>query len=152
MGFSLELANASLKNQSAIAPLDPNLDKLDTTSNKFSMKLGDKDNTLDGLVGYFSNKDEDHDPEAFEMDSFYSYFAASTTTTDGDPIKPIQTRFTLKPYYLDPADKNLHNANQISFTEAHDAGREVIAAIMGPFVAVHAYTDLLPTTFLSLPP
>ncbi|GAM41844.1 hypothetical protein TCE0_042r15282 [Talaromyces pinophilus] len=128
--------NASLKNQSAIAPLDPNLDKLDTTSNKFSMKLGDKDNTLDGLVGYFSNKDEDHDPEAFEMDSFYSYFAASTTTTDGDPIKPIQTRFTPKPYYLDPADKNLHNANQISFTEAHDARREVIAAIMGPFVAL----------------
>ncbi|KAI7975129.1 hypothetical protein EIK77_002152 [Talaromyces pinophilus] len=86
------------------------------------------------------------------MDSFYSYFAASTTTTDGDPIKPIQTPFTPKPYYLDSADKNLYNANRISVAEAHDARREVIAAIVDPFVAVHAYTELLPKKLLSLPP
>lgn len=116
MGFSLELANAPLKNQSTIAPLDP---KLDITSYYFSMKLGDKDNTLDGLVGYFNLKHDKHEPEMFEMGSFFSYFAASTTKKD-DPSKPMQAPFSLKPYYLDPADKN-YNANETSFAEAHDA-------------------------------
>lgn len=144
MGFSLELANAPLRNQSTIATLEP---KPDITSYNISMKLGDKDNTLDGLAGYF--KLDRHDPTEFDLSSFFSYFAASTKT--GDPSNPITDPFSLTPYYLDPADA-YYNANETSFANTHDAQREVIAAIVDPFVAVHAYTELLPTKLLSLPP
>lgn len=89
--------------------------------------------------------------DKFDMGSFFSYFAPATASTTGDPSKPISTPFNLKPYYLDPADPTW-NSNEISFANAHDAKRQVIAAIVDPFVFVHAYTEMLLTRLLSLPP
>jgi hypothetical protein len=146
MGFSLELANAPLVNQSTIAPLESEL----ITSYNISMKLGDSDNTLDGFVGYFKLGEDAHEPTKFDMSSFFSYFAPATASTTGDPSKPITNPFGLRPYYyLDPADPTW-NSNEISFTNAQDVKRQVIAAIVDPLVSVHAYTEMLPTNFSTM--
>lgn len=88
MGFSLEVANAPLKNQSTIAPLDPELDKSDITSYNFSMELGDRDNTLDGLVRYFSKKHDEHDPEACEMSSLLLFRGPQQQRQQTTPESP----------------------------------------------------------------
>ncbi|EED24556.1 hypothetical protein TSTA_079120 [Talaromyces stipitatus ATCC 10500] len=140
MGFSLELANAPLANHSTIAYLRLE----DITSYNISMKLGDKTNRLVGLVGYFMQKKDD--PSSYDMNSLFSYFAPSQAR---GPSVSIAEFFSLEPYYLNPAD---YNQNEISYAQAHDNKRQVIAAIADPFVSVHANTEMLPIKLLSLPP
>lgn len=90
MGFNLELANAPLKNQSTIAPLDP---KLDITSYYFSMKLGDKDNTLDGLVGYFNSSTTNTNPKC----SRWAHFSPISRRQQQRKTTPVNYAGTFQP-------------------------------------------------------
>jgi hypothetical protein len=145
MGFSLELAEAPLTNMST---LSPNLDvaEASVTDYIFPMKVGDADNVFDGLVGYFKLQEQTKSTPSseFDMSSFFSYFAASTVPT-GNLSKQISSPLPMQPYWIQPTD------DPVAYAAAHNSQRHVIAALIDPFVPVHAYTQLLPLKLLSLP-
>ncbi|KAL1878934.1 hypothetical protein Plec18167_004229 [Paecilomyces lecythidis] len=150
MGFSLELADAPLVNQSTISP-NQGIPSESVTDYEFSMKLGDMDNVFDGLSGYFelqSQHDSNASSPTFNLDSFFSYFT-STPASPRDPSKPIPQPLQVRPYYISPKD---YNDDPTAYAAAHNSKRHVIAALIDPFVPVHAYTQILPLKTLSLPP
>jgi hypothetical protein len=145
MGFSLELMDPPLTNESTISP-SAGVVSASVTDYHFPVKLGDGDNTFDGLAGYLDLKTSSSDPHAFELGSFYSEFAADQPLGPSDPSKPIKNFMTLQPFFVPAAD-----SSAADYAAARHSHLSVIAGLIDPFVAVHAYTQLLPLKQLKLP-
>lgn len=121
----------------------------DPLSYTFPIKIGDKDRTFDGLVGYFLPQNpSDKTSTQIDYKHLYTYFVDTldTTKTSNDPrieITPANyNKFT--PFWIPPSDPG-------SAIPSHDARLQALTLIMDPFLPVHAYSAILPNQSLTLP-
>jgi hypothetical protein len=150
-GWNLELAVAAETNQSTgnVYP-DP---EQRLSAYRFRLKLGDRDRSYDGLVGFFSlHETPREDGSTVDLDNLYTYYPSSTTR--GNPTKEIDNSNYgyLAPFYLRPDKKKSFDpvpADEL----ANKRNKKMIrfAMLMDPFRAVHGYTGILPSFGLKLP-
>ena len=173
-GWSLELAGPENLNWSTVNEKDP-YPKLigrppGNTSNdwyQFPVKLGDRERTYDGLVGYFKTPDKPPVPTTspgatgllasdFDLGSVYTYFVEETmpdgtvsTKSDGVriPISP-QNFPVMDPYYISSGSSTATSSAQ---TLMHNAKLQVFGMIIDPYLPVHGYSAILPNQPLKLP-
>lgn len=156
MGWSLELAVNEYENQSKLNNYDPDEWLLPAPSGhrerktyKFPFKLGDKQRSYDGLVGYFPTidkraKDSQND---LDLDKCYTYFGVGSRERES-PLIPISSENypDFEPYFFDPKS----SAEAINTKRNSYLAQNAYGAILDPFTAVHAYSGLLPTKPLKL--
>jgi hypothetical protein len=176
-GWSLEVSQKPRQNQSTLADQQglpgPNL----LQDYAFPMRLGNASRRTDGLVCYFLRRERHsgRSGDDFDLTKIYTYSSSQKEesgkkgesgdkgTVNADKLKflhPIQsaTLPTLKPYWDDP-EKYVSDAGGAAGSQAdhtrYEASRnkhwEPIAALIDPFLPVHAYTGILPTQALRLP-
>ena len=129
-GFSLELAQPPLANQSTI-PTTSSQGHQSVLNYAFPTKVGDKDNVFDGLIGFFGG-----DWASFDLSTFLSYH-------DPDPAKQPGLLYHT-PFYVDPSKR-------ADYLDATDSYLNPLAAIVDPFTPVHVYSALLPIKQLAIP-
>jgi hypothetical protein len=121
----------------------------------FPIKLSDKYRWFDGLVGCFAaNPAGTAKAESnLNLDTMHTYFTNSTMPSFTiprvpDPREPLNASAitTLSPFYV-PAV-----ADSIAFNNKRNSNLNVYGLIVDPFLAVHAYTEILPLSTLKLPP
>ncbi|KAI2780786.1 hypothetical protein F4815DRAFT_469100 [Daldinia loculata] len=156
-GWSLELDSPPLKNQSTRSKVkDPERDLTNSTDDKdyyqFQVRLGDRDATYDGLVGYFDTTAPGTDE--LNLDYIRTFFAPGDEEVV--PLKPLNTDeyplftpfweapFPTKPSYSNPVEP-------ADFDNRRNARMSVFGAIIDPFTPVHAYSSFLPASELLLP-
>ncbi|KAM3513555.1 hypothetical protein MY11210_002842 [Beauveria gryllotalpidicola] len=150
-GWDLELAVAAETNQST-GNSYPNPEQ-PLSKYRFRLKLGDKDRSYDGLVGFFSLYNTPRgDGCMINFDTLYTYYPSTSTT--GNPTKKIDasTYGSLAPFFLRPDKKTTFDpipAQEL----AHKRNKKMLpfAVLMDPFRAVHGYTGILPSFGLKLP-
>jgi hypothetical protein len=173
-GWSLELAGPENKNWSTVNTAEPYPKLLgrpvgDTSDDyyRFPVKLGDRERTFDGLVGYFKTPDTPDkpitDPDAtglmasdFNLDNIYTYFNDVTSTdttkprTTPDPRVPIDVpNFPIfDPYYISAGSSTKSTTD---LTLDHNTQLQIFGMIMDPFLPIHAYSAILPNQNLQLP-
>ncbi|KAI0118157.1 hypothetical protein GGR51DRAFT_498324 [Nemania sp. FL0031] len=162
-GWSLELDAPPSVNQSTkakvsepecdlTAPVDPESDK---PFYQFQVRLGDRDASYDGLVGYFDTTSPGTDE--LNLDYIRTFFAPESE--DMTPLKPLNTKeyplfapFWEPPYPTDaPYDDSTRQIEPVDFDDRRNARMSVFGAIVDPFTPVHAYSSILPSSELLLP-
>lgn len=163
-GWSLELSQPQTANWSSITTADDaagNLSLLrpdgissfevgDPGAYSFRVKLGDRDRTWDGLVGYYpAASPAPQTGSPLDLSSIYTYYG-NTDTAPGipSPFRDLNADGVASPaphpsftcFYLDPAT-----------SDTRDAYWHVFGLILDPFLAVHAYSAILPNVALKLP-
>ncbi|OTA84775.1 hypothetical protein M434DRAFT_36311 [Hypoxylon sp. CO27-5] len=120
---------------------------------QFQVRLGDRDASYDGLVGYFDTTAPGTDE--LNLDYIRTFFFPERE--EMTPLKPLNndeyplfTPFWEPPYptkvpYSDPIEP-------ADFDNRRNAHMSVFGAIIDPFTPVHAYSSFLPSTQLMLPP
>lgn len=164
MGWSLELATDAYVNQSSLngEHSDPEKWLLPNTepephprdTYRFCVKLGDKQRTYDGLVGYFNAREVPKPGDELDLSTLYTYFPSPTvsanesTPSGTNPLRtidksnyPLFSPFWIKPDYLVPAQ----------ITTARNQHLSVYGAIVNPFVPIHGFSSFLPVGTLTLP-
>ncbi|KAF3055929.1 hypothetical protein GL218_07121 [Daldinia childiae] len=148
-GWSLELDSPPLKNQSTRSKVkDPERDLTKSAADKdyykFQVRLGDRDATYDGLVGYFDTTA----PGTDELNFDYIRTFFSPDDKEIVPLRPLNTDeyplftpFWEPPFPVEPADFDNHRNARMS----------VFGAIIDPFTPIHAYSSFLPPSELLLP-
>jgi hypothetical protein len=153
-GWSLELAvepyNSQMIDDLRYLPLE--LAKQDSLSQKpedpvyeFAMKLGSREKAHEATVGYFPVKGQPKLGDAIDLQQLYTYYGDFSDKrmhkiNDGELPK-------LKAFYYDPT---LRSESILDILRCSQ--QKVFATIMDPFASIHAYTSLLPTKELKLPP
>jgi hypothetical protein len=159
-GWSLELAINARKTQSTKQeqkdlPQPKNLlpgtdpDK----QYQFPIKLGDKDRAHDGLVAFFEAKQAPQPGDELDMANLYTDFAEGSTV-----LKPKKNP-KLSAYWVDPTgflSEDLNDPQKaaeaaVQHAQAHNQGLTVFGAILDPFVAMNAFSSILPVQSLTLP-
>ncbi|KAI1406917.1 hypothetical protein F5Y13DRAFT_176114 [Hypoxylon sp. FL1857] len=160
-GWSLELDAPPFVNQSTKSNIqEPErclTEPTDATSQKeyyqFQVRLGDREASYDGLVGYFDTTAPGTDE--LNLDYIKTFFVPENE--EMAPLKalntddyPLFTPFWESPYptqapYTDPIEP-------ADFDNRRNARMSVFGAIIDPFTPVHAYSSFLPSTQLLLPP
>ncbi|KAL8672154.1 MAG: hypothetical protein Q9168_003377 [Polycauliona sp. 1 TL-2023] len=166
IGYSLELAGAENQNWSTVNTKAPDLHLLQPDGTSFApnapggytfpIKLGDRDRTFDGLVGYFPSA-APHSNAAIapasssdlDLSSLYTYYPSSASSPPvGDPrIFPSaqNNNFPLfTPYFNSAGKAGDPIVDQVS-------KMQIFGAIMDPFLPIHAYSVILPNKSLKLP-
>ena len=133
----MQLAQPPLTNQSTVptsaaGPYDS------ITDYSFPIKLGDKDNVFDGLVGVFRPKEVGG---GFDFSKFQCYH-------DPSPNNQPQLQY-IQPFYIDP--RTAQN-DYIDYIDAVESKFSRLAAIVDPFTPIHVYSALLPIQQLTIPP
>ncbi|KAK6511889.1 hypothetical protein TWF481_000793 [Arthrobotrys musiformis] len=160
-GWSLELATAPMSDQS-YQPEEAKGKAAQPTllEYEFDLKLGDKNNSSDGVIGYFFehapgapkySKSDATDPYNMDYDSICTDFM--------DPIHPpgvlnhiehltcVSSMPKMRPYHINPT----HHSPQ-DFRYLHDNMLQVFAMIIDPFSTITGYSGILPPKQLQLPP
>ena len=166
IGYSLELAGPENTNWSTVNSQGPDLHLLQADGTPFPpkagggytfpVKLGDKDRTFDGLIGYFNSATTTLSPvimangnSDLDLATVYTYYPSTTPPSQsGDPrisISAQANNFPLFTPYFNSAGK----AGDSVVNQA--LNMQVFGAIMDPFLPVHAYSVILPNKALSLP-
>ena len=163
MGFSLELAQPPLKNQSTQSTAAEPFQLLDLVNPyKFKVKVGDKDRVYDGLVGYFDSQDNfEALGTELKLDTLYTYYDTGTKLTQA--ISPVNYPI-IKPYYISAAQKDTLVFDDPTLTDdaavqlalgvanQHAQNLKMLGCIIDPFSDVHLYSGILPIVSLKLPP
>ncbi|KAF2144841.1 uncharacterized protein K452DRAFT_343301 [Aplosporella prunicola CBS 121167] len=153
MGWSLELDGPPLENQSTKSNVEKPECRLtheddETPFYEFQVRLGDRDAEYDGLVGYFDTKTPQSDE--LNLDYVKTFFVSEKDTSA--PLESLNTenypRFT--PFWEDPFPAQ--SSDPANFEDRRNARFSVFGAIIDPFTPVHAYSSILPSVELSLPP
>jgi hypothetical protein len=153
-GFSLELALPPMES-TVIPPLQPAqppssgeqpTEASMLYSYAFPIKIGDRERTFDGVVGYFNNMGN-----VTDWSKIYTYYSASSATEtpeSNDPRVGIapENFDTLNPYYVPPEGP----FGTQSFMKLHESRLKVKTLILDPFTAAHVYTPVLPLKSLRL--
>ena len=173
-GWSLELANAPRQNWSTSdvtsnPPPQPPKTLLnpdttlrwadrqwkanDNSGFTFHVKIGDASRRYDGLVGYFLPSDQPLQPNAsdLQLDKIYTFnefiqnsqqppLKNEPRTAIGPSNYPLHT-----PYWTAPQ-------NATEPLDRHDDKLQVLGMLVDPFLPVHAFSGILPTQTLTLPP
>lgn len=151
MGWSLEMATDAYENQSTLNKTRPDRWLLPDDQDPgrslytFQVKLGDKDRTYDGLVGYFDTLPAQDTGNDLALDKLYTFFESAEPNS---PLVMIEKNNYPKfqPFFIRPDD---HNADVIDSTR--NSFLRTFGAIIDPFTPVHAYSGMLPTQPLKLP-
>lgn len=160
-GFSLELAEDALKNQSKVGrqpdleqPINllPDPDNRDIPQYEFPVKLGDSVRPHDGLVGYFRAKASPAPHDELMLDSMYTPFP-----NDPGHVKPIdkESFLSLKPFWLNPRDYGQGSkqpGDSAKYIRDRNKHLTVCGMLVDPFTPVNAYSSIFPVEPLSLAP
>jgi hypothetical protein len=141
-GFSIELAAPAIKPQNSLGNTTSNA-KADLEAYSFPLKIGDIERSYDGVVGYFLSTNTITPTTDFSK--LYTYFLPSPHSKFQDITLPNKSILpNLHPYYLDPSTENI--------TAAHAAKYTVASLLIDPYTPLHAFSPILPTKSLTLPP
>lgn len=152
MGWSLELATDQYTNQSTLNATDPERFLLPDANHPgrdlytFQVKLGDKDRTYDGLVGYFDTLPaQTTEGNDLLLDTLYTFFPSKE---DPSPLVLIDNSNypVFEPFHIRPDDQD---AVLIDFKR--NSFLRTFGAIIDPFTPIHGYSGMLPTQPLKLP-
>ena len=164
MGWSLELASKPLEDQSTPAGDDNVLltgsQKLSALDYEFELKLGDKDNFNDGLIGYFAEKRDasnsglpaqsDSEDCSFDFSTIFTDFADYVDNNEVVKAKSDLTCSTLRPkfrpYFVDPTE-----ASPEDYHHVQNQLLQVFCALVDPFSMISGYSAILPPKKLRLP-
>ncbi|KAF5856161.1 hypothetical protein ETB97_007818 [Aspergillus alliaceus] len=169
-GWSLELSIDEKKNQALSGSkqqtvhLLPGRKREKRKTYDFPIKLGDKDRSGDGLVGYFHHKetvpDKDLTPgNELDLSVIYTYYTGKDKSgllkdiTDVGSNKPPKlTSFWLKPD--DYTAQNDHDLEQKArlFARNWNKKLQVFGTIVDPFLPITTFSSILPMNRLQLPP
>lgn len=152
MAWSLELAEDAYSNQSTLTKatqerwLLPEHNAPPRDLYTFKFKLGDRERSYDGLVGYFKTKKEQDRGDDLELDKLYTFFDSKEPES---PLEIIEeSNFPLlKPHYTDPSK----SAIEMERMRNSYLGLNAYGAIVDPFTPIHGYSGILPTQTLKLP-
>jgi len=144
-GWSIEMSAPAIKPQNSFGnvTLDP---QADIEAYTFPLKIGDLERSYDGVVGYF--RTDGTSMRETDWSTLYTYFSYSSSTQNPSPkVKEITTEqfLPLHPYYLHPEKTS-------SLTQATASKYTVTSLIIDPYTPIHAYSPILPTKTLILPP
>jgi hypothetical protein len=149
-GWSLQLSHPPDINQStgissSLTPEEP-IDSYD-----FPIKLGDKDRSFDGLLGYF----ELNSPTDIDLDKFYTYYPGGADSNDDVTVTIAEDNYpTFQAFYNDPL-KDTNGKVDVKSPEDIDLDYNqrlrAFGMLVDPFTLVHAYSGFLPVTTLRLP-
>jgi hypothetical protein len=148
-GWSLELSHPFYVDQSAV-PRGSGTPEPGVKEYHFPIKLGDRERTFDGLLGYFPQDHQETGPYNFDFDSFYTYFA----DTESDTTKSIKPENfpKLTPYYNSPFDIPTNRAKEpATVVKEYNNELKVFAMLVDPFTAIHGYSTCQPIKELRLP-
>lgn len=156
MAWSLELATEALHSQSNPGGMSqPAADLL--SDYDIPLKLGDKDVSYDGLVGYcgsLSNTDAGLDLFHIQTDFRHDHYGVTPEPTRTDDPEVLDSKIlkdieypSFKPYFvstegLTPSELATHHREKL----------KVFGAFVDPFTPVHGYSGILPLRQLALPP
>jgi hypothetical protein len=153
-GWSLELSHPFYTNQSITNRSDePGLEKYE-----FPIKLGDRERTFDGVVGYFRQERSESAP--YNFDTFYTYFvkeeAQTTDLTKTTELIEPQNYPKLTPYYISPLLDEEETAKKkakdpATIVKEYNNKLDIFAMLVDPFTAIHGYTTCQPVKELQLP-
>lgn len=127
---------------------------------KFPVKLGDAERPYDGLVGYWNTALTSTGETDFS--NLYTYFAPRPAETPTSPstieIAP-QNLPVISSFFASPDTPGTKTPGSKTYTPqpvetimaTRLANYSVFSAIMDPFVAIHAYSGILPVGSLQLP-
>ncbi|KAK6499545.1 hypothetical protein TWF506_004174 [Arthrobotrys conoides] len=159
-GWSLELATAPMTDQSYQPETKSKATQPTLLEYEFDLKIGDKNNSSDGVIGYFfehapntpkHSKSDASDPYNMDYDSICTDFL--------DPIHPpallqhvehltcVSSMPKMRPYHINPTHHNPQD-----FRYLHDNMLQVFAMIIDPFSTITGYSGILPPKQLQLPP
>ncbi|KAF8457872.1 hypothetical protein BDZ91DRAFT_701295 [Kalaharituber pfeilii] len=164
--YSLELATGPLSNTSTIdgPKKDPDLPLLPPGSDpnkcySFALQLGDRDRVYDGLLAYFHQSVAPVPGNTLDLGTLYTHFIPDSSS--GGPKTPNLTPITtsnypiIKPFWVDPVSDDILKAKDqaTAYQQAwiDNLQPHAIGAIVDPFIAMHAYSGILPTNALQLP-
>jgi hypothetical protein len=158
VGWSLELSTPALTPQNTY-PLASTPETWTQRTTKaqselsgytFPLKIGDRDRTYDGVVGYFNSSNDGKPNPTTDWKTLYTYFTSSDHAANPD-VKVISGEdqfLPSNPYYTDP--QNLASTSTLTSEKAKQY--HVTTLIMDPYTPIHAYSPILPTRSLTLPP
>lgn len=158
MGWSLEITTNALTQQSTLNNVDPERYLLadpkdpDRKTYTFPVKLGDKNRSYDGLVGYFLPPAPPPTPPTpppsrvtLDLTAVHSFFGAGGKAVIDIDSNPYPS---FAPFWSDPStatDAAVLDTQRI-------ANMSIFGAIVDPFAPVHGYSSFLPPSALALPP
>ncbi|KAE8366561.1 hypothetical protein BDV27DRAFT_155836 [Aspergillus caelatus] len=121
----------------------------------FPLKLGDKDRSYDGLVGYFRAFDQAEKENALDLGALYTPYPREDT--DKFPSEQIhlignENFPKLRAFWLDPEEYVAKEDGAAKFTIDRHRQQTAYCFLMDPFSPVNAYSSILPIEPLSLPP
>ncbi|KAE8347699.1 hypothetical protein BDV24DRAFT_121236 [Aspergillus arachidicola] len=123
---------------------------------QFPVKLGDKDRSYDGLVGYFRALDDPEADNALDPATLYTPYPREDEDAEKFPTEQIQLigdkNFPrLRAFWLDPAE---YSGSDGAAKYMYDRHKHQTAHgfVVDPFSPVNAYSSILPIEPLSLPP
>ena len=145
-GWSIEMAAPAIVPQNSLGNVtsDP---QADLEAYQFALKIGDIERTYDGVVAYFESTN-DANPSITAWDKLYTYFTKSPHANIydlSDPVTGPTLYPKINPYYLDPDTTS-------SMTTATALNYHVMNLLIDPYTPIHAYSPILPTQSLTLPP
>ena len=148
-GWSLQLSHPPDVNHSTSVPSStPPEAPID--SYNFQIKLGDKDRSFDGLLGYFRLTS----PTEIDLDNFYTYYPSAGNAQSMTIIIEEKNYPIFRAFYNDPL-KNIDGEVSIKSPEEIDLDYnqrlQTYGMLVDPFTLVHAYAGFLPVTVLQLP-
>ncbi|KAI9929551.1 hypothetical protein MW887_001024 [Aspergillus wentii] len=121
----------------------------------FPLKLGDKDRSYDGLVGYFRAFDEFEEEDALDLGRLYTpYPREDPDKFPSDQIHLIGNENfpKLRAFWLDPEEYTTLEDGTAKFTVDRHRKQTAYCFLMDPFSPVNAYSSILPIEPLALPP
>ncbi|CAH0046897.1 unnamed protein product [Clonostachys solani] len=170
MAWSLELGTDELTNQSDLVKKDPKRSLLPETRKPghandplytFPIKMGDKNRSYDGLVGYFKTKEAAKQTQAsyLDLDNCYTFFGLDKMQQELEDqpddkktaplVKIDQNNYPiLEPFHPDPVN---NDAFTMEIIRNRMLAKNTFGAIIDPFRPVHGYTSILPIQPLKVP-
>lgn len=154
IGWSLELESEAEQTQADNDEDEDAIREKPLSEYNFKVKIGDRDRTYDGLVGYFKQKETEKTiGDALVCDEVFSHFSQAPQdnlkATGKGAITPIDSTnyIPLTPFWIDPV-KQTPRSYALEFNKK----LHVVGAIVDPFTPVHAYSGILPIKETRLAP
>lgn len=120
---------------------------------RFHVKIGDASRRYDGLVGYFLPSDPPLQASGSDLKVDHIYTFNDFIQNSQDPPLKQDPRIEITPdnyplhtpYWMAPGSVG-------ETLDRHDDKLQVLGLLMDPFLPVHAFSGILPTQALTLPP